>query len=176
MMYRRFDRLHARLLLHMQDELREMEEELLSLDKRDDQLEETQKFLKCREDDDDQDPPRRGRSRKQLLADIRITLLEYGKVLQQAHALQGLNAPTDRDHASVSNYIANEQPLMEADRDFIYHKEDLVTIRAGREHAWLDAAVEAFLRWYPCRPVKVRHLSVLAHRSMLSRWTRLSTA
>jgi hypothetical protein len=66
-----------------------------------------------------------------------------------------MNRPTDRDHASITNYFNYAQPLMEGDDDFLCHKEDLVTIRAGREHAWLDAAVEGFLRWYPCRPIKV---------------------
>lgn len=155
MMYRRFGQLHSRLLLHKQDQLREMEEELLTMDKQDELLEENQIYLKCRADDDERDPPRRGPSRKQLLGSIQSTLLEYGQILQQAHSLQGMNRPTDRDHSSVSNYFQNEQPLMESDRDFLYHKEDLVTIRAGREHAWLDAAVENLLRWYPCAPVKV---------------------
>lgn len=155
MMYRRFGQLHSRLLLHKQDKLRELEEELLILDKKDEKLEETQLYLKCREEDDDRDPPERGRSRKEVLAEIETILLEYGRILTQANQLQGLNTPTDRDHASMSNYFSNEQPLVEADRDFLYHKEDLVTIRAGREHAWLDAAVENFLRWYPCKPIKV---------------------
>lgn len=155
MMYRRFGQLHSRLLLHKQDQLREMEEELLALDKRDDKLEDTQIYLKCRSEDDERDPPKRGRSRKELLEQIEKTLMEYGSVLTQANQLQGLNRPTDRDHASVSHYFHNEQPLMEQDRDWLYRKEDLVTIREGREHAWLDAAVEGFLRWYPCRPIKV---------------------
>ena len=156
MMYRRFGQLHSRILLQKQDQLREMEQELLALDNKDNQMEDTQMFLRSREEDEMRDPPKRGRSRVELLGEIERVLMEYGKVLTQANQLQGLSRPTDRDHASVSNYFANHQPLMEDDRDFLYHKEDLVTIRAGREHAWLDAAVEGFLRWYPCRPLKVR--------------------
>ena len=156
MMYRRFGQLHSRLLLHKQDQLREMEEELLALDRRDDRMEDTQLFLKSRAEDEERDPPARGRSRTELLARIETTLAEYSKLLLQAKEMQALNRPTDRDHASVSNYFANDQPVLEQDREWIARKEDLVTIRAGREHAWLDAAVEGALRWYPCRPVKVR--------------------
>jgi hypothetical protein len=79
MMYRRFGQLHSRLLLHKQDQLREMEEELFALDRRDDKLEETQLFIKCRAEDDERDPPTRGRSRKELLEEIQRTLLEYGR-------------------------------------------------------------------------------------------------
>ena len=157
MMYRRFGQLHSRLLLHKQDQLREMEEELLALDKKDDGLEDTRKYLRSREEDEFRDPPTRGRSRIELLGEIEKTLLEYGRILTQANQLQSLNKPSDRDHASISNYFHNEQPLAEVDRDFLYHKEDLATIRASREAAWLDAAVEGFLRWYPCRPVKVSY-------------------
>ena len=166
MMYRRFGQLHSRLLLQKQDQLREMEQELLALDNKDNQMEDTQIFLRSREEDEMRDPPTRGRSRIELLGEIERVLMEYGRVLTQANQLQGLSRPTDRDHASVSNYFANHKPLMEADRDFLYHKEDLVTIRAGREHAWLDAAVESFLRWYPCRPVKVRRLSNILPSSL----------
>ena len=66
-----------------------------------------------------------------------------------------MNKPSDRDHASVAMYFQNDQPLMETDRGWIRHKEDLVTIRGGRENAWLDAAIESVLRWYPCEPIKV---------------------
>ena len=132
-----------------------MEEELFALDKRDEKMEDTQLFLKCREEDDMRDPPERGRSRTDLLAAIEEKILEYGKLLTQANQLQGLNTPTDRDHMNLSNYFWNEAPVVEQDQGWLLQKEDLVTIRAGREHAWLDAAVESFLRWYPCRPVKV---------------------
>ena len=67
-----------------------------------------------------------------------------------------MNRPSQHDHRSVINYVENEQPLLEGDRDFIYHQEDLVTLRGGRENAWLDAIVEKVLRWYPCGPIKVR--------------------
>jgi hypothetical protein len=75
-------------------------------------------------------------------------------MLQQANALTDMNRPHDRDHRSVLNFITNNQPLVQGERDFVRHKEDLVTLRGGRENAWLDAAIEAVLHWYPCRPLK----------------------
>lgn len=48
---------------------------------------------------------------------------------------------------------------MKADSDFIYRKEDLVTLRPGRESAWLDAFVERFLKMINCKPVQVRSFS-----------------
>ena len=34
---------------------------------------------------------------------------------------------------------------------FIYEKEDLITLRPGREYAWLDSIVERVLRDFRCR-------------------------
>ena len=66
-----------------------------------------------------------------------------------------MNRPSKHDHRSVINYIENKQPLLEGDRSFIYHLEDLVTTRCGRESGLLDALVETMLRWYPNRLSKV---------------------
>lgn len=153
-MFRRFDTLHARLLLHKQDKIRELEEELSFRDQADDQNKETQKYLKCREDADDQDAPKSGRSRADIMKDIEKVLLEYGTLLDQAYKFEAMERPTDRDHASLTYFFDNEAPVCESDRDFLLHKEDLITIRAGRDHAWLDAAVESVLRLYPCAPTK----------------------
>ena len=40
----------------------------------------------------------------------------------------------------------NERPVARAQFNFIYRKEDLVTLRPGREHAWLDSQVEKLLK------------------------------
>ena len=74
-----------------------------------------------------------------------------------------MNKPPARDHLSVQNYLENGfetdnkplRPLLEADSQFIRRKEDLVTLRPGRENAWLDAFVERFLRLVDCKPIQV---------------------
>ena len=79
MMYRRFGQLHSRLLLHKQDRLRGLEEELTYLDQADAATPDGQKLLRCREDDDDREPPPPPRrSRSQLLDEIQTVLTEYG--------------------------------------------------------------------------------------------------
>lgn len=74
-------------------------------------------------------------------------------MLLQAQQLVGMNRPGSRDYRSVSNYINNTKPLCQGDDDFIDRREDLVTLRPGRECAYLDAAVEFVLRNLRCRPV-----------------------
>src|SRR5271156_802834 len=58
------------------------------------------------------------------------------------------NRPTAGEYRSVENFMNNEKPLVKKEGSFIYQKEDLVTLRPGREHAWLDTSVEKFLRLF----------------------------
>lgn len=41
--------------------------------------------------------------------------------------------------------------LFEEDMGFIYEKEDLVTLRPGREYAWLDGLLERMLKVLRCK-------------------------
>ena len=65
-----------------------------------------------------------------------------------------MTKPSDRDHTSVVNFIENGQPLIETERQFVYHKEDLITLRNGRDITWLDALVERTLRFIRCKPIE----------------------
>jgi hypothetical protein len=65
------------------------------------------------------------------------------------------NKPSARDRESVHNYIAFTKPLLEADSSFIKHTEDLITLRPGRESAWVDTIIERVLKMLPYRPTQV---------------------
>jgi hypothetical protein len=41
--------------------------------------------------------------------------------------------------------MQQEVPVYDAEAKWVLHKEDLVTLRPGREYAWLDAGVERLL-------------------------------
>lgn len=151
MIYRRFGFLHARLLLQKQDELRKLEEDLDRMDKRD--RRKYPKLLQCRVDDDlrsDMVPE----TRRSLLLRIEDTILKYDQLLLNSQQLVASNRPPERDYNSVANFINHKKPLMQGDDDFIYNKEDLITLRPGRESAWLDAFVEKLLKLCPRRPVR----------------------
>ena len=146
--------MHSRVLLYKQDQIRRLEAELYELDLIDNELEETQTYLQCQEEDEDRENEPSGRPRGEIIAEIEQKLVEYGIILTQTEKLHSMNRPSDRDHTSVSNYFWNEMPVVEEDAQFLLHKEDLVSVRPVREHAWLDDAVDTLLRWYPSRPVK----------------------
>ena len=48
--------------------------------------------------------------------------------------------------------------LCEEENSFIYHKEDMITLRPGREHAWLDGMVERLLQTCRCGLLRVSTL------------------
>ena len=67
-----------------------------------------------------------------------------------------MDSPSNRDYTSVKNFLENDGgPLPEAESDFIYEKEDLVTLRPGRENAWLDGILERILQCCRCQLFQV---------------------
>jgi hypothetical protein len=152
MIYRRFGFIHARLLLQKQDELRIMEEELDRMDQQD--LTSNPRAIQCRMEDIERQDNQPGAKRQALLARLEETVLRYDELLLNARQLAAANRPPERDYNSVANFIRHKKPLMQGDDDFIYNKEDLITLRPGRESAWLDATVERFLKLFPRSAVK----------------------
>ncbi|KAL8634804.1 MAG: hypothetical protein Q9228_007634, partial [Teloschistes exilis] len=73
-------------------------------------------------------------------------------ILLKARALKAVDRPSNRDYQSVMSFMeADEGQLYEAEMDFIYEKEDLVTLRPGRDHGWLDVLVERVLLYFRCK-------------------------
>lgn len=78
MIYRRFGYIHSRLLLHFQDELRELESKLHDMDVRDGKgPEEIRSCLKSRELDEERLDAYQG-IRGELLQKIEKKVLQYG--------------------------------------------------------------------------------------------------
>lgn len=58
------------------------------------------------------------------------------------------NKPSKSEWCSVRNWLESVNPIRQEEARLIQCKEDLITVRPGREYAWLDAAVESFLRTF----------------------------
>ena len=76
------------------------------------------------------------------------------KLLTRAQQLVSFNRPVDRDYQSVKYYMGNIKPLVRREAQFIHKKEDFVTLKPGRDGAWLDYAVERLLKKAHCRFVE----------------------
>ncbi|KAH9219762.1 hypothetical protein DL95DRAFT_291332, partial [Leptodontidium sp. 2 PMI_412] len=146
MLYRRFGFLQSRLLLNSQDELRELEQDLDRMDKVDYKKDPT--LLQSREKDD----AATGR-RKKLLLEIREKFKDHVQLLNAARDLATYNRPSSRDYSSVKSYFDEEAPVCNTE-SYIYCREDLITLKPGRENAWLDAMVEKILQKCSCRLIR----------------------
>ncbi len=87
------------------------------------------------------------------------------ELLLKAQQLKALDRPSHRDYHSVLHFMENDGgQLYEEDMGFIYEKEDLVTLRPGREHAWLDGLLERILKVLRCRLTKASVFSMMLTR------------
>jgi hypothetical protein len=84
-----------------------------------------------------------------------ITDTSIASLMQAAQSLTNCNRPSSGEHHSVRNFINYRQPLVPSEQKFIYCKEDLITLRPGREHAWLDSSMEKVLKWMRCDLIEV---------------------
>jgi len=150
--FRGFKYLHVRLLLEKQREVTLLEQELDHLDEADGFIDDSNKkgnrrlknrsfdVRTPREDDDE------ARSRGEILSDIHKKLLEYDEILLKARDTFGLQQPSERDYKSIRTWLCNKTPLVDAEVAFITEKEDIITLRSGREWSAFDGFIENALR------------------------------
>ena len=56
------------------------------------------------------------------------------------------NRPKTNEIRSVYNYLTDIDPVHDNEQQYIMWKEDLLTLRPGRDHAWLDRGIETCLQ------------------------------
>lgn len=69
-------------------------------------------------------------------------------MFESCQRLLACNRPTSSERRSVSNYLHSINPVHEDEQEYVQHKEDLVTLRPGREHAFLDQCIEKCLHLF----------------------------
>ncbi|KAL8727737.1 MAG: hypothetical protein Q9166_005850 [cf. Caloplaca sp. 2 TL-2023] len=158
MLFKRFGIVFSRLLLNKQDEIRRLEAELRGMDLTD-AANGGETYLLSRLEDVRREPSSIpsawSQTRPELLEKLEAKVLEYAELLLKAHQLKGLEKPSSRDYRSVLYYMENDGGQMyQQEMSWIYDKEDLVSLRPGREHAWLDGILERILRVCRCGLVR----------------------
>ncbi|CAG8955482.1 hypothetical protein HYFRA_00010349 [Hymenoscyphus fraxineus] len=160
MVYRRFGFLQARLLLHKQEELGYLEEKLCALDTGYEIHLPRHHRVTLRGD-------HRCEPHRELMQEIEQKFKEYAQLLATAGTLACFNPPSKYNYRNVRNYFDERKPLC-AEETYIKYKEDLLTLKPGREHSWLDASVEQLVQrltkysWINVRyPVLLRPLDLV---------------
>jgi hypothetical protein len=134
---RKYGWLHSRILLYRQDELRELEQELLCMDKAADQQGKDTTTLKCRERDERFSP-----ERKQLINEIDAKLKEYNDIVQRTRSFATLQRATQRNYQSVWNWIFHSGPLVPKEKATFDKDRDFVAVVDAKEGSWFDGRVE----------------------------------
>ncbi|KAH7635317.1 hypothetical protein B0T09DRAFT_370564 [Sordaria sp. MPI-SDFR-AT-0083] len=144
--FREFRYLQSRTLLHMQDELRALEVQLHRMDQFD--AEHRATVLKTREVDDD-----RLGARGRLMEEIAEKLKKYGELLTISNNLANIDRPSHFDLQSLESFFKAKEPLVRHER-YLGCQSDLVTLKAGRDDAWLDRRIIQLLVKYNCAPLR----------------------
>ncbi|EPE35703.1 hypothetical protein GLAREA_05040 [Glarea lozoyensis ATCC 20868] len=127
--YRKFEALNHRVLLHLQDELSELEEQLHRLD-----LSDTQ----SRRTPQDIIPASRRASaaaggdlqwhKTDVLGKIGFKLAQYNQALSSFNSTRSLTAPHPEDVDAYRSYLQTANPIIEAETHFLDPEDDLVSI------------------------------------------------
>ena len=96
----------------------------------------------------DQNRPRDDdyRTRTEILDDIHRKILEYDELLLKSRDTLALQKPSSRDYRSVKTWFCNWRPLTAPQAAFIKKKEDIITLRSGREWSEFDGFIETWLK------------------------------
>ncbi|KAI2616753.1 hypothetical protein GGR54DRAFT_641345 [Hypoxylon sp. NC1633] len=127
--YRRFETLNHRLLLHLQDELCELEDQLQRVDAADTQ---NRRLPNCIFPASRRAEYMAGGElhwhKTDVLGKIGFKLEQYNRLLSSFRETQGLPVPTLEDIHEYRTYLANHAPIAEVETHFLDPTDDLISV------------------------------------------------
>lgn len=76
--------------------------------------------------------------------------------------MTNLQRPSERDWRSVRKWLLEKAPLVKREQEFIMRREDIITLRSGREGAGFEGLVERtlgkadrFMQRFGCYAIQV---------------------
>ena len=155
------------MLLHLQDELQELEEELESFDDWEFSSGDKKRLKNRRIDYGRPNAPR-----KALLIRIGAKLAEYGEIcpttldesadpfldeaLLRLQKKQDIRRATKRNQNSLYNAIKADGNIASGEALWIHHRDDLLAIAKDAEHGWFNGVLEDTLRMLSSKVTLVR--------------------
>lgn len=87
---------------------------------------------------------------------VNMTKTQADEILLKARELNAFQQPSKRDYQSFRTWFWNVKPLnYELEEQFIKKREDLVSLRHGREWSSFDGFIETCIRKVHCRLTQV---------------------
>ncbi|KAI9147736.1 hypothetical protein HJFPF1_12767 [Paramyrothecium foliicola] len=132
--YRRFEALNHRLMLHLQDELAELEEQLHALDALDTQARQHPGgVFPASRRQDSPNPNAPSAQRTDLLGRIGYKICQYHQVVTSFRELQELEPPSMPDIQEYRTYLAAGHPVVEDEARFLDLTDDLIELNLARD-------------------------------------------
>ncbi|KAK5126709.1 hypothetical protein LTR85_009643 [Meristemomyces frigidus] len=147
---RRYGLLHTRVMLYRQAELADLERDLLALDEED--AEEGDRALKGA---DFLPHGERGDYRMELIAKIEEKLRQYDDIVMRHRAMSALPSASNRNYASVGNYLHHNATLSKGDQALFKEDTDFAALVDPKEAVSLDGFIEDCLSMVPCKATKL---------------------
>ena len=134
-LYRQFDWERSRILLHKQDRIAELSDEIKALDKVDESSQPARIY--SRRYDEKKNPC----TRLHLFQRFETELKEYDDLLLKEHAISSIPKPTKRNFRTVFDWVYNEQPIVEEEYQYLYQRDDFVLL-GEQQDEWGRSFVE----------------------------------
>ncbi|PKS04971.1 hypothetical protein jhhlp_008337 [Lomentospora prolificans] len=136
-MYRRFETMNHRILLHLQDELAEMEEQLHRLDTADTQTRRLQNcILPASRRSDYLAGGELQWHKTDILGKIGYKLEQYNRVLSSFEKTQNMSAPSKSEIEDYRGFLEAQRPITELETRFLDCNDDLVAIGRPRSRSF----------------------------------------
>ncbi|KAF7555130.1 hypothetical protein G7046_g6624 [Stylonectria norvegica] len=129
--YRVFEIMNHRVLLHLQDELSELEEELTMLDKADTQLRRSPGGIfpaSRRQEQMNANVHELAWRKKDIINRIGFKLVQYYTVISSLKGTLELAAPSMEEVNEYRAYLAHQQPVVDVEARFLDNPDDLVLL------------------------------------------------
>ncbi|CAI4215542.1 unnamed protein product [Parascedosporium putredinis] len=131
--YRRFETMNHRILLHLQDELAEMEEQLHRLDTADTQTRRLQScILPASRRSDYLAGGELQWHKTDILGKIGFKLEQYNHVLSSFEKTQNMSTPSKAEVEEYRTFLETQKPITELETRFLDFNDDLVAIGRPR--------------------------------------------
>ncbi|KAH9994517.1 hypothetical protein F4779DRAFT_218232 [Xylariaceae sp. FL0662B] len=144
--FRRFSYLQARVLLNIQDQLREYENQLEEFDQDNSALGHNRSRL-C----SDKDVSHR---RSKLLQEIENRYERYASIMSHASSFSLRANPSETDYKNLYNFCYNHDPVVDAERYF-RHRYDLTALRPRGDTAEVDKMLNKWLLDSPSKSTEM---------------------
>lgn len=135
--YRKFGWLRHYSLLHLQDELAALQDELVDFDKWEFRDGDPKQLVSRRLDYE-----RPNSRRKEIIASVHSKLKEYDEALLRTKQIQAIKRPSLRSQRNVHNLIHNTESLVYDEAEWIREGTDLAALGCAADRGWLNTFLE----------------------------------